>query len=74
MCQQLSQAWISFLYPVTDFYSRGVKFSMVARASSAAESLVIYVLLSESSRFKSEVSGLGSMPYIFVCVCVWMCI
>ncbi|TNN81174.1 hypothetical protein EYF80_008508 [Liparis tanakae] len=43
--------------PVTDFYSCGVKFSVALRASSAAESPVIYVLLSESSRFKSEVSG-----------------
>ena len=46
---------------------------MALRASSAAESPVIYVLLSESSRFKSEVSGQGSVPYMFVCVfgCVY---
>lgn len=38
---------------------------MALRASSAAESPVIYVLLSESSRFKSEVSGQGNVPYMF---------
>lgn len=43
------------MYPVTGVYSRGVKFSMALRAGGAAESLVIYATLSESSRFKSEV-------------------
>lgn len=47
---------------------------MALRASSAAESPVIYVLLSESSRFKSEVSGQGSVPYKFVCMCVFGCV
>ena len=46
---------------------------MALKASSAAESPVIYVLLSESSRFKSEVSEQGNVPYMFVCVfgCVY---
>lgn len=35
---------------------------MALRASGAAESPVIYVLLSERSRFKSEVSGQASLP------------
>lgn len=49
---------------------------MALRASRAAESPVIYVLLSESSRFKSEVSGQGSVPYMFVVVfgCVFGCV
>lgn len=42
-------------------YSRGVKFSVALRASSAAESPVIYALLSESSRFKSGVCGQGTI-------------
>lgn len=72
VCQQLSVPGL-VLYPVTDFYSCGVKFSMALRASSAAESPVIYVLLSESSRFKSEVSGQASVQYMSLCVlgCVY---
>lgn len=46
---------------------------MAMRASSAAESPVIYVLLSESSRFKSEVSGQDSC-HICLCMCVCVCV
>lgn len=49
-------------------YSRGVKFSVALRASSAAESPLIYVLLSESSRFKSGVCGQGTIS-----LCVFGC-
>lgn len=63
VCQQLFLPEL-VLYSVTDLYSRGVKFSTALRVSGAAESPVIYVLLSESSRFKSEVSGQGSVQYV----------
>lgn len=46
------QARISFFVSCYELYFHGVKFSSALQAGDVAESQVIYVLLSESSRFK----------------------